>query len=431
MSILKNRVVKNASWMIASKVFQAVLALVINMLTARYLGPSNYGILAYAASIVAFAIPIMQLGFTNILVQEFTNYPEEEGKILGTGVILDLVSSFACILGVFAFASIANQGETETILVCVLYSTQLIFQAIELIQFWFQAKLLSKYISIASFAAYLVASLYKIFLLVTGKSVIWFAAFNAMDYGLIAIILLVFYFKKYKKSFSFSWDVAKRMFKKSKHYILSSLMVTIFAQTDIVMLKFMLGDHETGLYSAAVTCATMTAFVFSAIIDSMRPVIFEAKKEGNNELFELNIKRLYSIVIYLSLAQCIVMTVFSKFVISLICGNAYIDGSSALMIVIWFTTFSYTGSVRNIWILSENKQKFLLFINLCGAALNVGLNFALIPSLGINGAALASLITQLFTNVFMNWIIYPIAYNNKLMFASLNPFLIIDLFKRK
>ena len=418
-----------ASWMIASKIIQAILALIISMMTARYLGPENYGIINYAASIIAFAIPIMQLGFPNILVQEITNYPEEEGKILGTGVLLNLISSLACIGGVFAFCSIANAGETETILVCVLYSTQLIAQAIELVQYWFQAKLLSKYISIASFVAYLVAAAYKFYLLFSSKSVIWFAAFNALDYGFIAIILLIFYFKKYKKTISFSWSVAKRMFNKSNHYILSSLMVTIFAQTDIIMLKFMLGDYETGLYSSAITCATMTAFVFSAIIDSMRPVIFEAKKT-DNEKYELNIKRLYSIVIYLALLQSVVITIFAPLVIRIIAGKEFVDAASALMIVIWFTTFSYTGSIRNIWILGENKQKYLIFINLCGAIMNVGLNVILIPIMGINGAALASLITQVFTNVFMNWIIRPIAYNNNLMFASLNPKIILDLFGR-
>lgn len=430
MNLLKNKVVKNASWMIASKILQAVLALAINMLTARYLGPSNFGLIRYAASIVAFAIPIMQLGFPNILVQELTNYPEEEDKIVGTGLILNLISSFACLVGIFGFVSIANNGETETILVCVLFSTQLIFQAIELVQYWFQAKLLSKYFSIASFIAYVCASAYKFYLLFAGKSVIWFAAFNALDYGLVALILLIFYFKKYKKKISFSKEVGKRMFAKGKHYILSSLMVTIFAQTDVVMIKFMLGDYENGLYSSALTCATMSSFVFAAIIDSMRPVIFEAKKNNDEERYLLNIKRCYSIVIYLALLQSVAMTIFSSIILRIVCGEQYLEATNALQIVVWYTTFSYIGSVRNIWILGENKQKYLWIINLGGATMNVILNSFLIPSMGINGAALASLITQIFTNVFMNWIIPPIKYNNKIMFESLNPKLLVDLIRR-
>ena len=73
-----NKVAKNASWIIGCRIGQAILSLVINMLTARYLGPSNYGLITYAASLVAFVLPIAQLGFNNILVQEIVNDPENE-----------------------------------------------------------------------------------------------------------------------------------------------------------------------------------------------------------------------------------------------------------------------------------------------------------------------------------------------------------------
>ena len=46
--------VKNASWIIGCKLAKAVLTLIVTMLTARYLGPSNYGLINYAASIVTF-----------------------------------------------------------------------------------------------------------------------------------------------------------------------------------------------------------------------------------------------------------------------------------------------------------------------------------------------------------------------------------------
>lgn len=58
----KNRVVKNASWIIGIQIVKSLLGLVISMLTARFLGPSNFGLINYAASIVAFVTPIMYLG---------------------------------------------------------------------------------------------------------------------------------------------------------------------------------------------------------------------------------------------------------------------------------------------------------------------------------------------------------------------------------
>lgn len=426
--LINNKVFKNASWIIFCKIVQAVLNLVVTMLSARYLGPSGYGLINYAASVVAFVTPIMQLGLNSILVQEIVNTPEKEGEILGTSLLMSFCTSFLTIGGVVAFVAIANHGERETIIVCALYSILLIFQSLELVQYWFQAKLKSKYPAIVMLVAYVIVSAYKITLLVTGKNIYWFALSQAIDYLVISSLLLIVYARLGTQHLSISWEHAKRLFAKSRYYIVSSLMVTIFAQTDRVMLKLMVNDAATGYYSAAVSCAGMTSFIFTAIIDSARPSIFEGKKIGQ-EIFERNIIRLYSVIIYFALLQCVFITAFAKIIINILYGNDYASSVDALRLIVWYTTFSYIGSVRNIWILAEGKQKLLWILNLSGALLNVVLNYILIPVWGIMGASFASLITQFFTNVLMGFIIKPIRRNNALMGKGLNPKYLIEVIK--
>ena len=98
--------------------------------------------------------------------------------------------------------------------------------------------------------------------------------------------------------------------------------------------------------------------------------------------------------------------------------------------MVWYTTFSYLGTVRNIWIVAENKQKYLWIINFSGAILNVVINYILIPLYGINGAAIASLITQIFTNFVLGFIIRPIKDNNRIIIDSLNPNNIFAVIKK-
>ncbi len=429
-NLLKNRVFKNASWIIICRIVQMAINLVVGMLTARYLGPNNYGIINYAGSVVAFVTPIMQLGINNILVQEIVNNPDDEGKILGTTIILNTFSSILCILGVFIFARIANANETETVLVCLLYSALLLFQAFEQIVYWFQAKLLSKYSSIVMFLSYLVVAIYRVFLLLSGKSVYWFAVSHAIDYLLIAIGCFIIYRKLGGQAFSFSKETAKRLVSKSYYYIISGMMVTIFAQTDKIMIKLMMGSEETGFYSAAIISAGLSNFIFVAIIDSMRTSIYEGKKRSN-EIFANRLVKLYSIIIYFSLLQSMFMTLFSSMIIKILYGNQYYPSIAALRIVVWYTTFSYLGAVRDIWILAENQQKYLWKINLFGALANVVLNFVLIPKFGINGAAIASLLTQFFTNVILGYLIKPIRPNNKLMIKGLNPKVIFSIIVKR
>ena len=416
---MNNRVIKNASWIIICKIAESFISLIIGMITARYLGPANYGLINYAASIVAFVTPIMHLGITNILVQEFVQHKESEGEILGTTILMCMCSAFLCMLGVVSFTIVANPEETETIIVCGLYSTLLIFQSLECIKYWFQAQLKAKYSSISTLLAYAVVAIYKVFLLVNHKSVYWFAITASLDYLLFAIILLALYKRHSGQKFTVSINTAKRLVGKGKYYIVSSMMVTIFAQTDKIMLKTMINSEVTGYYASAVTCAGLTGFVFLAIIDSFRPIIFESQKKSE-ESFNDSIIKLYFIIIYLSLMQSIFMTIFASFIIKTLYGSAYIRAIPCLQIIVWYTTFSYLGAVRNIWILAENKQRYLWIINLCGALANILLNAILIPLLAEQGAAIASLITQFFTNVIIGYILRPIRENNRLMIKGLD-----------
>lgn len=427
MHLFRSRVAKNASWIIIGQIAKSSFAMIISMITARYLGPSNFGLISYAASIVTFVTPIMTLGLSNVLVQEFTNHPEEEGKIVGTSVLLSLISAVACMIGVISYTLIADAGEFTTNIVTALYSLILIFQALDLIQYWFQAKLLSKYTAMISLIAYGGMAVYKIILLVTGAEVYFFALSNSLDCCLMVIMLFVTYRKLGGARIAFSGAVGKRMLSCSKHYIVSNLMITIFAQTDKIMLKAITGETAVGYYSAAVACAGITGFVFSAIIDSFRPSIFQHKIANDLAGYEKSIQRLYGIVIYAALAQSVVMTLLSKYVILILYGKNYMLAVPALQIVVWYTTFSYMGAIRNIWILGENKQKYLWILNLCGALMNVMLNALLIPKYGILGAAAASLVTQIFTNVIMNVIVWPLRHNNYLIVKGLNPKLIWEL----
>ena len=417
--LLQNKIVKNAGWIIGCKVIKAFLTLVVTAISARYLGPGDYGLLNYAASVVTFAAPLMKLGLDSTEVKEIVGRPDDEGKVVGTTIYLNFFSSLLCIIGVFAFVSIANRNEPETIVVTMIYSLLLMFQAFEMIQYWFHAKFMAKYISMAMLFSYIVVAAVQITVLFCGLGIYWYAFANSTDYLLIAVLLIYIYKKKGGQKLRFSKKLALEMLSVSKYYILSSIMITVFAQTDKIMIKLMIGNDETGFYSAAVTCAGMTSFVFAAIIDSMRPAIFEKKNIDENE-FRKKLKTLYSVVIYLSLLQSLVMTIAAPLIIKILYGSDFINAAAPLRIIVWYTTFSYLGTIRDIWIIAENKQKYIVAINACGAVFNVILNFPLIHFLGINGAAIASLFTQIFNNVIVGFIFKPIRPNNKIVIESLS-----------
>ena len=98
-SFLKTKESKNAIWIICGKVAQMMLSLVVGMLSARYLGPSNYGTISYATSLTSFFMAFCTLGLQSVLVKTFVENPQEQGVALGTAIFMRIVSSFAsCIM---------------------------------------------------------------------------------------------------------------------------------------------------------------------------------------------------------------------------------------------------------------------------------------------------------------------------------------------
>lgn len=415
---MKPAAVQNAKWILGGRILHALLQLFIGTLTARYLGPSDYGLVHFAASVTAFAVPVMQLGLQSTLVQEYVEAPDREGEIMGTALVLTLLSGAACAVGVTAF-SLAAVGKRETVTVCALYSLSLLFQSLDLLQCRFQAGLLSKYSAAASLLGYLAASIYRLWLLASGKSAAWFALSHSVEFGCTGAVLLIQCRRTGITRLVFRRERAGKLLARSRHYIPAALLVTCFQNTDHVLLKLLSGDGANGLYTCAVTCATVTGFVFYAIVDSLRPVILESR--GDREAFSANMAGLYSILNLLSLGQSAAFTLLAGPIVGLLYGGEYAAAVPVLRILTWNTAFSMMGAARNVWLLAREKHRLLWRINLWGAVCSLALNGLLIPRWGAAGAAVASVVTQFFTNVLVGFRMPGMQENQQLLLRGLKP----------
>lgn len=414
-----SKVLKNVSWLVGGRILQMIISFVVNILTARYLGPSNYGLINYAAVYTGFFSSLCSLGLNSIIVKELIDNPNKQGEILGTAAVMKVVASTLSWIGIVALSMVIDSGEPVTISVVTLCSIGLIFQAMTLFEYWFQSRLESKISAIATLIAYTLMSAYKVVLLINGKSVQWFAVATAIDYLIISIILYLAYRRKKGPRLSFSYATGKRMLSQSYHFILSTLMVAVYGNTDKFMLKHMLTSSEAvAYYSTAVSICSTWVFVLQAIIDSFNPTIIELHKIDYEQYKKRN-QQLYGIVTYLSLFVSLVITLVSKPAIELLYGEAYVGAIAPLRVITWYTAFSYLGVSRNAWLVCEGKQKYLKFLYFSAAIINILLNAILIPFYGATGAAVASLVTQMGTSIVIPLFIKPLKENAILMIKGL------------
>lgn len=417
-SLLLNKQAKNAGWLIGGKIAQMAISLVVGSITARYLGPSNYGLIGYVSAYIAFFNSLCTLGINSILVKEFVENPEKEGEILGSSLALRTVSSLLSAITIVCIVFFVDAGETDTLIVAALCSIGVIFHVFEVFNFWFQAQLKSKVTSIAAFIAYCVTALYRVILILSGKNVFFFALASSVDYICVAVFLVIAYYKHGGKKISFSWKTGKQMLSQSYHFILSGLMVAIYGQTDKFMLKQMLNETEVGYYSTAVTVCGMWCFILVAIIDSLYPSIIEAHK-ADPELFKKKNRQLYAIVFYVSMAVSALFQIFAPLVIRILYGEPYLPSVAPLRIVTWYTAFSYLGVARNAWMVCNHKQKYLKYMYVPAVIINISLNIIFIPLWGAAGAAFASFVTELSTSVLLPLCIKDLRPNAKLILEAI------------
>jgi O-antigen/teichoic acid export membrane protein len=418
-TLLKGKLAQNAGWLIGAKVYQLVINLVISMLMARYLGPSNFGLVNYAASFATLFTAICTLGIDSILVNELLQSRKENGRQLGSAIGLRLCSSSLSVLTILGLAWALNPDEPITIQVVLLYSISLMFQSFDSINSWFQANLESKVTATVSAAGYTVAAIYKAFLLITEKDVRWFAAAHAVEYAFVAMLLLICYRRSHNRLQPIRFDrkVGVGLLSRSYHFIISGMMIALYGQMDRVMLKQMISEEAVGYYSCASTISSFWAFILVAIIDAAKPVIL-AKYSENKRAFEVSLIRLYGAIIYLSALATLGLSVLSKPLVLLMFGEAYLPARGTLCILSCGTAFAYLGVARSIWLVPQGKQKFAKYIAACGATGNLILNVVLIPRLGIVGAAIATVSTQIFNNLILGFLMPPIRENNKLILKA-------------
>lgn len=404
----------NASWIIAGRVIQMILSFIINILSARYLGPGNYGVINYIAAYIAFFTSVSTLGINFIIIKELIDKPEEQGEVIGSTLILRLISSILSSIFIVIIVYFVDYGEKTTLVIAMLCSVSLVFQVFDTFNFWFQSRYESKITAKCTLIAYLCMSSYRIFLLSTQKNVEWFAFSTSLDYAVYGLLIYYYYKKNNGPQLYFSFTKGRSLLKRSYHYIISTTMVAVYSQTDKLMLKNMLDETTVGYYALASSINTIWVFILTAIIDSMYPTIVKLY-ESDYERYERKNRQLYALVIYISLFVALIFMLFGKYFILVLYGYEYIPAKNPLKIVTWYTIFSYLGVARNIWLVCENKQKYLKFLYGTAVIINIILNYIFIPIWGASGAALTSLITQIITSMVFPYFISEMRPNVKLM----------------
>jgi O-antigen/teichoic acid export membrane protein len=392
--IRNNRFIGNTNWLIFQNIYSMGLSLIVGALSARYLGPSNYGLIGYGASLVNLFTSISQLGIDNVLINEMMKHPEEKGKVLGTALCMRMFSSCVSFVCAMILVVLIEPGNYVLWFITAIQAFAIALRAYELLNEWFLSEMKSKYYVIANMCGQTVVGVWKLVLLALQASVVWFAASTTVQALVCGSIVITLFLIMRDFKLGFRWQYAKDIFSRSKHYVFAGIAVSLYTQMDKVMVGRMLGETEVGIYTAAMTIAMLWEFIPTAIFNSSRTMILEAKTR-NEEEYREKLKALFFGISVLGILVGIAVQIFGKLAVWILYGEEYMDAVPVLQLLIWSTTFAMIGLARNVWSVAEEKNKYTEYYPICGAIFNLIFNALAIPVWGIFGAALGTLLAQI------------------------------------
>lgn len=418
---------KNTSWLFGEKLIRMVLGLTVGVWVARYLGPEQFGLLSYAMSFVGLLAGFATLGLNNIVIRELVKNTTNNNLLLGTSFFLKLSGSFFLLVILFIIIHFTNNEQLTNRMIFIIAGAT-IFQSFFVIDFYFQSKVLSKYIVYVNVLTLFFSSLLKIILIIKGAALIWFAWIILFESLFMAIGYMYIYQSKklFVKHWRFKKNIAKELLNDSWPLILSGFVVSVYMRIDQVMIKDLISNNAVGQYAVAVRLSTIWYFIPAALSSSLFPAIVNAKKHSE-KLYIKRLQNLYDLMVWMALLIALPLTFLSDWVITFLFGNQYDQSSSVLMIHIWAGIFVFLGVARGGWILTENLQRYTLLYLGIGMIFNVILNYILIQRVGIVGAAYATLISQSIAVLFA-----PILFRKTRLsfFMMIKSLLFVSLYKR-
>jgi O-antigen/teichoic acid export membrane protein len=198
---------------------------------------------------------------------------------------------------------------------------------------------------------------------------------------------------------SFRGRLARELLRDSLPVAIVGLVGSLMLNTDIVMLGWMRTAEEIGYYSATQKII-FTLYVLPTLLASAAfPVM--ARLAHDAQAFKAFFEKTMKASLMAALPVTVGGLITAPYIIQLFYGAPYLPATTSYLILLLTVPIAFATPIINNALIAKNSQKYFLAYASIGLVSNAGLNYLLIPLWGINGAAIATLISETITGAFI------------------------------
>jgi O-antigen/teichoic acid export membrane protein len=259
--------VRNTVWLLFEQGYSRVIGLFVGLAVARYLGPADFGALAFAMIFVSLFFGAGALGLEAVSVRELVTSPAREAVILGSAWRLQFAGSVLGVAGVLAFAvGFWGIADRTTTMIC-LSAPMLALPLSGVFIYSLKATVNERPAVIARNACVTIGAAMRLGAIAAGAGVFVFAGVNGLTAVLVLVLSLAVYRRRGGRTSRWQYErpVAVRMLAAGWPLALSAIAVNLSMQVDQVMLRLLADEHAVGIYAAAVRVSEATYVLPAAV----------------------------------------------------------------------------------------------------------------------------------------------------------------------
>lgn len=392
---------KNTAWLFLGELIGRLIRFWLVIYAARVLGAEEYGIFSYILSIAAFATILSDIGLSALMTRETSRAPELRQQYFNALCAVKVILIAITSIGIALFVRYGTGIEALTPFIVIIIS-MFGFDSLREFGFGVQRGLeqmkregltkifMNLLITIFGFVALEMSS--SVYALSIGY------AFGAGIGCVLTVILLRNFFRHITDGIN--WKLIIPLIKLAWPIGLLQLLGAIMINTDMVMLGWWQDAASLGYYGAAQKVILLLYILPSIIASGIFPRFAQLAHHSNEEfrsLFERSIIACELLALPLALGGALL----APQIIELLFGAAYLPASLALALLMITLVIVFPSTIFSNALFAYNKQKTFIWFVMIGAGLNIAMNWILIPNFGIEGAAVATIISQVVANALI------------------------------
>lgn len=394
----------------------ALASVVILKIISNFLTVGGYGTYSAIYEFLAFFGIAADLGLFTIAVREMGKGERTRefiaGNIMGMRIVLSVIAMSVAIAVAFALPQYSGTYipmgvaiGSFTVFLSIMHGTvSSVLQVEHKMQWSTVGLVLGKMVSLGWMIA-VAFFFYK----GNASEEAFYQLIWAGVYGNLAAFIFTFYFslKVAKIRPLYSKEYWKEIMFTAAPYGLALVLNMIYFRIGSLMLLFMKGPEEVGLFSLPMRVLEILNVIPVYFMNSVLPVMTRAihNKSGRvGRMMQLSFDFLFmsAVPIVSGLFVLAYQTIFlissPEFLSRL--DDGYYGSDIAMKILVFAMFFSYMNSLFTYSLVAAGKQNSLLAINGSAAVFNIVMNFILIPEFGFRGAAVNTALTEIFILFF-------------------------------